>query len=432
MTSDPGDKQRPRGSDPKPPGPGEVPHPQSQADEAQPRPAPQDAAGLGAAVESTAQGSVAETVGFSVPAPSAEPEESLEREAPRGFWGEAWLRFRRRRLAMTALLFVLALALVAIFSPAIVGTKPIVCKYKGSIYFPCLGYFNRGWENAIFTTDRFRNVYVGNLEEKDPDSWAVWPLIYQDPQRRVREGEWPGQPENPTRNYGTPNRYNLFGTTPAGVDVFAIMVHGTRIALLVGFVSMGIAGFIGVTVGALAGYFRGWVDALLSRLIEIVLCIPTLVLILALIAVLPKVTIWHLMAAIGLTGWTSIARLTRAEFIKLREADFVAAARALGAGSGRIMFRHILRNAMAPVLVPLTFGIASAILIEGGLSFLGFGPPPPTPSWGRILALGQQNNTMWWLIVFPGLAIFLTVLAYNLIGEGLQEATDPRLREAGR
>jgi peptide/nickel transport system permease protein len=430
MTSHPEDHKTPRGNSPERPGEGPVP-PQP-ADETQPRHVPTDPAGLGAAVESVTQGSMPEVVGFSVPAPSAEPQEPIKDDAPRGYWGEAWLRFRRRKLAMTALLFVALLALVAIFSPAIVGTKPIVCKYKGSIYFPCLGYFNRSWENAIFTKDRFRNVYVGNLKEKDPDSWAIWPLIYQDPERRVRDGEWPDQPANPTRNYGSPSRYNLFGTTPAGVDVFAIMVHGTRIALLVGFVSMGIAGLIGITVGALAGYFRGWVDALLSRLIEIVMCIPTLVLILALIAVLPKITIWQLMAAIGLTGWTSIARLTRAEFIKLREADFVSAARALGAGPGRIMFRHILRNAMAPVLVPLTFGIASAILIEGGLSFLGFGPPPPTPSWGRILAEGQQNNTMWWLIVFPGLAIFLTVLAYNLIGEGLQEATDPRLREAGR
>jgi len=430
MTSHPEDHKKPRGNSPERPGEGPVPP--RPADEAQSRHVPTDPAGLGAAVESVTQGSMPEVVGFSVPAPSAEPQEPIKDDAPRGYWGEAWLRFRRRKLAMTALLFVALLALVAIFSPAIVGTKPIVCKYKGSIYFPCLGYFNRSWENAIFTKDRFRNVYVGNLKEKDPDSWAIWPLIYQDPERRVRDGEWPDQPANPTRNYGSPSRYNLFGTTPAGVDVFAIMVHGTRIALLVGFVSMGIAGLIGITVGALAGYFRGWVDALLSRLIEIVMCIPTLVLILALIAVLPKITIWHLMAAIGLTGWTSIARLTRGEFIKLREADFVSAARALGAGPGRIMFRHILRNAMAPVLVPLTFGIASAILIEGGLSFLGFGPPPPTPSWGRILAEGQQNNTMWWLIVFPGLAIFLTVLAYNLIGEGLQEATDPRLREAGR
>jgi peptide/nickel transport system permease protein len=200
--------------------------------------------------------------------------------------------------------------------------------------------------------------------------------------------------------------------------------------MLVGFVSMGIAGTIGIVLGAIAGYFGGWADMLLSRLIEFVMCIPPLVLILALIAVLERPTIWHLMAVLGLTTWTGIARLMRAEFIRLREADFVTAARAVGVSRGGIMFRHIFRNGLAPVLVPITFGIASAILIESALSFLGFGAPPPNPSWGTLLEAGRDNLHMWWLIAFPGAAIFLTVLAYNLIGEGLQEATDPRLRQA--
>jgi peptide/nickel transport system permease protein len=348
-----------------------------------------------------------------------------------GFWREAWEQFRRRRLGVLALAYVVCMALVAIFSPAIAGTKPIVCKYKGQLYFPALGYFNPRWENAIFRTDRFRNVYPTNLQEKDPESWAIWPLVYQDPLRRVRDGEWPSQPANPTQDFGAPNRFNWFGTNRAGVDVFAQMVHGTRTALLVGFVSMGIASLIGVIVGALAGYLGGWVDMALSRVIEVVMCIPSLVLILALLAVVAKPTIWHLMAVLGVTNWTSIARLTRGEFIRLREMDFVTAARALGVGKLRIMYWHIFRNAMAPVLVPITFGIASAIIIESALSFLGFGAPPPNPSWGTLLNDGRSNMQMWWLVVFPGAAIFVTVLAYNLIGEGLQEATDPRLRQAG-
>jgi peptide/nickel transport system permease protein len=131
---------------------------------------------------------------------------------------------------------------------------------------------------------------------------------------------------------------------------------------------------------------------------------------------------------IGATGWTSIARLTRGEFLKLREMEFVTAARALGATQPRIIFRHVLPNALAPVLVPVSFGIAGAILTESSLSFLGFGSPPPNPSWGTLLNSARDNLTMWWLVVFPGGAIFLAVLAYNLIGEGLQEATDPRLR----
>jgi peptide/nickel transport system permease protein len=136
------------------------------------------------------------------------------------------------------------------------------------------------------------------------------------------------------------------------------------------------------------------------------------------------------MAIIGATGWTGIARLTRAEFLRLKQTEFVMAARASGAGPIRIMFAHILPNALAPVLVPITFGIASAILVEGALSFLGFGPPPPTASWGSVLNSARSNLQLWWLVVFPGLAIFLTVLSYNLVGEAIQDGTDPRLREA--
>ncbi len=360
------------------------------------------------------------------------PQPAVAATASRGFWGETWRRFRKRELSMLALIYVGLLVVVAVFSPAIAGTKPIIVKYKGNIYFPAMAYFNAGWENPVFYKDKFRKRYPENLKQRDPNSWAVWPLVYQDPYRRVHEGEWPGQPGNPTGAEGEPNRYNLLGTNQAGVDVFAQLVHGTRIALLVGFVSTGIAALIGIAIGAMAGYLGGWIDILLSRLIELVMCIPALVLILALIAVLENPTIWHLMAVLGVTGWTGIARLTRAEFLKLSKSEFVTAARALGAGQLRIMFRHILPNALAPVVVPISFGIAAAILIESGLSFLGFGAPPPNPSWGTLLNAGRSNLQMWWLIFFPGLAIFLTVLAYNLIGEGLQEATDPRLREAGK
>jgi peptide/nickel transport system permease protein len=333
---------------------------------------------------------------------------------------------------MLALGYVILLAIVALLSPAIVGTRPIVCKYKGRIYFPALAYFNRRWEPEIFYRDKFRQRYPENLKKKDPDSWAIWPLIYQDPYRRVTDNEWPGQPGNPTGIAGRPNRYNLMGTTQEGIDVFAQMVHGARTAMLVGFVSTGLAAVIGIVIGALAGYFGGWVDIILSRLIELVMCIPTLVLILALLAIIENPTIWHVMVVIGVTGWTGIARLARAEFIRLKSTEFVLAAETLGAGPLRIIFRHILPNALAPVLVPISFGIASAILIESGLSFLGFGPPPPHPSWGTLLNAGRTNLSMWWLILFPGGAIFLTVLAYNLIGEAVQEATDPRLREAGK
>ena len=167
-----------------------------------------------------------------------------------------------------------------------------------------------------------------------------------------------------------------------------------------------------------------------SRITEVVMCIPTLVLILALVAFVEKPTIWKTMAIIGMTSWTGIARLARGEFLRLRSSEFVIAAQAAGVGPLRIMLRHILPNALAPVLVPITFGIASAILIESSLSFLGFGSPPPNASWGALLNDARSNLSMWWLVAFPGTAIFLTVLSYNLVGEGLQEATDPRLRDA--
>jgi peptide/nickel transport system permease protein len=367
---------------------------------------------------------------------TSQPEPPQQDIAPakksRGFWAETWRHFRRRKLAMAALAFVVFMAVVAVLAPAIAGTKPIACKYKGEIYFPALGYLNRAWEHPIFYRDRFRRIYAGNLQEKDPESWAIWPLVYQDPYRRVREGEWQDRPGNPLGIEGEPSAMNWFGTDQRGVDVFAQMVHGTRIALLVGFVSLGIASLIGVTAGALAGYLGGWVDMLLSRLIELVMCVPALVLILALLAIVERPTVWDMMVVLGITSWTSIARLTRAEFMKLKQMEFTTAARALGASGLRIMFRHLLRNALAPVLVPITFGIATAILIESGLSFLGFGAPPPNPSWGTLLSAGRSNLQMWWLVVFPGIAIFATVLAYNLVGEGLQEATDPRLRQVGK
>jgi peptide/nickel transport system permease protein len=371
------------------------------------------------------------TVPTQEPIPTAVSTARLDSAPAAGYWTETWRNFRRRKLSMLALTFVGLLCLVALFAPLIAGTKPIVCKYKGHLYFPCMGYYSRSWENTIFFRHQFRDQYSIKLKQKDPESWAVWPLIYQDPYRRVKDGEWPDTPGNPWGTDGEPSRINWFGTNQQGFDVFAQMVHGTQVALSVGFVSMGIAAAIGITLGALAGYLGGWADMLISRLIELVMCIPALVLILALVAMLDKVTNYHLMAIVGITSWTGIARLARAEFMRLKQMEFVSAARAMGAGGWRIMFRHLLRNALAPVLVPISFGIADAILIESGLSYLGFGASPPNPSWGTLLHSGRiAIQQMWWLILFPGAAIFLTVLAYNLIGEGLQEATDPRLRQS--
>jgi peptide/nickel transport system permease protein len=219
------------------------------------------------------------------------------------------------------------------------------------------------------------------------------------------------------------------GTDDLGRDVLARILYGARISLLVGFVAVGIATSIGIVLGALAGYYGRWIDAILMRFVDIMLCFPTFFLILAVIAFLEP-SIWNIMIIIGLTSWMGVARLVRAEFLSLRERDFVQAAKALGARDARVIFHHILPNALSPVLVSATLGVAGAILTESALSFLGIGVQPPTPSWGNMLIVGKQTlGTAWWLSAFPGLAILITVLGYNLLGEGIRDAFDPRLKE---
>jgi peptide/nickel transport system permease protein len=313
-----------------------------------------------------------------------------------------WNQYRRDPVAVQGLLLVLALSVMALGAPLIAGSRPIVAVVQDDLVFPMVTKYGRlAWDQS---------------EEKDR-GWSINPPIKYGPTEI-----------DLAANLMPPDSEHLLGTDDRGRDVLARMVHGSRVSLSVGFVAVSIATFIGICLGAMAGFYGGKVDVLISRAIEVMMCFPSFFLILTVMAYL-KPSIYNIMIIIGVTGWPGIARLVRGEFLKQRQLDYVTAAHAVGASNSRIIFYHILPNSLAPVLVSATFGIAGAILTESALSYLGFGVPPPTPSWGEILSQSKHYiDFAWWLTIFPGAAIFLTVTAYNLVGEGLRDAVDPRLK----
>ena len=224
----------------------------------------------------------------------------------------------------------------------------------------------------------------------------------------------------------SPSWQHWMGTDGLGRDVLSRMLYGGRISLLVGLVAVGIATAIGIVLGAIAGYYRGWVDTVIMRLVDVMLSIPSFFLILAVIAFLTP-SIINVMIVIGLTSWMGVTRLVRAEFLSLSGREFVQASRTLGAQDARLIFTHLLPNSLTPIIVSSVLGVAGAVLMESGLSFLGLGVQAPQASWGNILTDGKDYiQFAWWLSLFPGLAILMTVLGYNLLGEGLRDALDPR------
>ncbi len=301
----------------------------------------------------------------------------------------------------------------------------------------CIVFLNPKW----CPSNKFTQVNFLQDEFEHPEKYkGTYVLIPFGPQesdlaaRRLPPLDHKPQEEWKEANDGF---VHLLGTDTSGRDVLVQLVYGSRIALTVGIIAVSIYVTIGVVLGALAGYFGGRVDMVISRLIEIVLLFPSFFLILTIVGLVGQqlkntgiegVKIYVIMLVIGITNWPTIARLIRGEVLKQRAMEYTLSARSLGAGDARIIFRHILPNAIAPALVTIPFGIANAIVVEAGLSLLGVGLSPPTPSWGYLLQIASGNYAMWWLVVFPSAAIFITVTVFNLVGSGLRDAMDPRLR----
>ena len=288
------------------------------------------------------------------------PAASEEGPPPVTPWRQVWLRFRRQPLGMASAVFLLLLSAIAL------------------VFF-------------IFS---------------------------------LAEVPWPADPNatNLEAKLQPPGPQHLLGTDNLGRDVLSRILHGTYISLTIGLVAVAVSISIGVVVGAIAGYVGGWLDNLLMRIVDAIMCFPAFFLILTVIALLGP-GILKIVVVIGLVAWTGTARLVRAEFLTLRESEYVKAAQALGQRHSKIIFRHILPNGMAPIFVAAVLGVPDAILTEAGLSFLGIGVQPPQPTWGNIIADGKTYILdAWWLIVFPGVAILLTALSFYLAGESLREA----------
>lgn len=348
----------------------------------------------------------------------AQEDEIADITSPRtvgqSYWSLVKHQYKKNKLAVAAFYVVLFLIAVAIFADLLANNKPIFTKYEGEIHFPVFKEYLVKLGIAKWDT-KLLNVDWKNLELES----AVWPPIkfyYSD--------------VDLFNNLAAPSFENghYLGTDPIGRDILSGLIHGSRISLSVGFVAAGIAVLIGVVLGALAGYYGGNVDIVIMRFIEIMTLFPSFFLIITIVALYGS-SIWFIMIAIGLTTWTGNAKLTRGEVLKVRNMDYVSAATSLGLKNKRIIFRHVLPNALAPVLVSGAFEIAGAILTEAGLSFLGFGVAATTVTWGSVLSEARGATSSWWLAVFPGFMIFISIVAYNLVGEGLRDALDPRLRD---
>jgi len=430
----------------------------------------------------------------------------------------AWQQFKKNKPAYYSFKVLVFLIVVAILAPIIANDQPLYIKYKGNSFFPAFSLSNK---------IEIKNPDTGQTEDLQLDitDWKyvdaetiVWaPIAYAPGKTDLANADYVGPNGNQQfidkdgKTIDMPLKFrHWLGTNKRGEDVLSGLVHGTRISLTIGILSMSIASVLGIVLGSMAGYFgdkrmsttRGsfWtfvlglifafyygfmtrsyamadalgnsgmsilvqlmitllifsfvsfcfyrfgkmigripflslnkkifipVDSIISRIIEILISLPNLILIIS-IAAIARPSIVNLMIIIGFTSWTGIARFTRAEFLRISNLEYIQAAKSIGVKEFQIIFKHAMPNGIAPALISIAFGIASAILTESSLSFLGIGVPPDTVTWGSLLSAGRENYNAWWLVIFPGLAIFVTVTVYNLIGEGLRDALDPRLKK---
>jgi peptide/nickel transport system permease protein len=430
------------------------------------------------------------------------PTAIAKKSKDQSYWAYVRRQFRRKKTAVISLYIVIVLAIIAVLAPFLANEKPLVCKYKGTLYFPVLKEIAVDFGIGEFQP-QFQNVNWKNLKY----DMAIFPPV---PYLPMNQDNSNIHSKSPFDEQVVPSLrwHHWFGTDELGRDVLAGMIHGTKIAMTVGIVSMLIASIIGILLGSLAGFYgdenfqvsriRLWAnllflffaffyafgvrsyditdalakslgegfwelsisvvtfagvmtignllvlplkkipmlgkqvavpfDLIIMRIIEVLNSIPTLFLILLIISIIRKPNLYVIMGIIGLTGWTGIARFIRAELLKVRSLEYIEAANSLGYSNAHILFRHAIPNALSPVLISIAFGIAGAILTESTLSFLGLGPAD-TVTWGQLLSYARQIPQAWWLAIFPGFAIFITVTTFNLIGDGLTDAMDPRLKQ---
>lgn len=323
-----------------------------------------------------------------------------------------WRKFKSIKRAVVAAWLFVFLLFLSFTAEYWANSKPIMMKFNGSLYFPAA----KNYHPTVFEQNDEMVTDYRTLDMSG-DNWALWPPVKWDPYESNKVLE----------NYpGAPTRTNLFGTDDRGRDVLSRLLYGFRYSFIFALMTWIVTFFVGIIAGAIMGYSGGRTDLVGQRLVEIFDSVPTMLLLITLVTIFGA-NMWLLVAFSTIFGWMGISIYMRAEFLKLRQREFVESARAMGSSHARIIFKHILPNALSPVITFSPFTIAGGISALAALDYLGFGLPPPTPSWGELLDQAQKNFSIaWWLAVYPSLALFLSLVVLNLIGEGVREAYDPR------